>query len=72
MEREDPEAAAKCLEIADAANEILAKGITPAAAQEPALADILSGAVTGEVMRADGVQRRDVERLMTKTKRRRK
>jgi hypothetical protein len=70
--REDPEAAAMSIEIADAANEILTQGITPGAAREPALTDILSGAVTGEMMRADRVKRRDVERLMTKTKRRRK
>jgi hypothetical protein len=70
--REDPEAASMSVEIADAANEILTEGITPSSAREPALTDILSGAVTGEMMRADRVERRDVERLMTKTKRRRK
>jgi hypothetical protein len=70
--RDDPDAAAKCLEIADAANEILTEGITASAAREPALTDILGGAVTAAVMRADQVRRRDVERLMKKAKQRRK
>ncbi len=54
-----------CLEIADAAEKLLAGG------QEPTLDDVLSGAVTGEMMRADQVERRDVEHLMKKAKRRR-
>jgi hypothetical protein len=40
--------------------------------REPPLRDILSGVVTGAMMRADHVQRRDVEKLMKKAKRRRK
>jgi hypothetical protein len=68
--RKDLEAAALCAEIADAASEIQTEAITPAAAREPALTEILSGAVTGEVMRADRVERRDVEKLMKETKRR--
>jgi len=69
-ERKDPEAAAVCLEIADAATELLAKGAA-SGVREPALSDILSGAVTRQVMRADHVKPSDVERLMTKAKRRR-
>jgi hypothetical protein len=70
--RDDPEAAARCLEIADAANEILTEGLTASAARAPTLTHILSGAVTEAMMRADHVQRHDVERLMKKTKRRQK
>jgi hypothetical protein len=66
--RRDAEAAEVCLQIADAANKLL----TDRAAHEPALPDILSGAVTGQMMRADHVQRRDVEKLMKNAKRRRK
>jgi hypothetical protein len=69
-EREDPEAAAVCLEIAGAATELLAKGAAREV-QEPGLSDILSGAVTRKVMRADRVKQRDVEQLMAKAKRRR-
>ena len=69
-ERNDPEAAAVCLEIAEAASELLAKGTS--GVREPALKDILSGVVTGAMMRADHVQRRDVEKIMKKAKRRRK
>jgi len=69
--REDPEAAAVCLEVASAAKELLTEGSTASAAREPALTDILSGAVTGQMMRADRVKRRDVEQIMKKTKRRR-
>jgi hypothetical protein len=42
IEREDPDAAAKCLEIADAANEILSEGISRGAAREPALSEVVS------------------------------
>jgi hypothetical protein len=69
--RDDPEAAAKCLEIADAASELLTKRAV-SGAREPTLTEILSGAVTGAVMRADQVHRRDVERVMKKAKQRRK
>jgi hypothetical protein len=67
-ERKDPEAAAVCLEIAEAASELLAKGTK--GVRESTLTHILSGAVTGAMMGADHVQRRDVERLMKKAKRR--
>ena len=66
--RRDPEAAEMCLEIADAANKLL----TASAAHEPGLTDVLSGAVTGQMMRADQVERRDVEKLMKNAKRRRR
>ncbi len=66
-ERRDPEAAAMCLEIADVAENLLAAR----AAQEPTLDDVLNGAVTCQMMRADQVERRDVEHLMKKAKRRR-
>jgi hypothetical protein len=66
--RRDAEAADVCLQIANAANELL----TDSAAREPALADVLSGAVTGQMMRADQVERRDVEKLMKNAKRRRR
>lgn len=56
-----------CLEIVDAAEKLL----SARAAQEPTLADVLSGAVTGQMMRADQVERRDVEHLMKKARRRR-
>jgi hypothetical protein len=69
-ERNDPEAAAVCLEIADAVTELLTKGAA-SEVREPALSDILSGAVTREVMRADHVKPSDVKRLMTKAKWRR-
>ena len=69
-ERNDPEAAAVCLEIAEAASELLTKGTS--GVREPPLRDILSGVVTGAMMRADHVQRRDVEKIMKKAKRRRK
>jgi hypothetical protein len=68
--RKDAEAAAVCLEIADAARELLTTITTARAMPEPALADILSGAVTGEMMRADLVERRHVEQLMKNAKRR--
>ena len=70
-ERQDPEAAALCLEIANAANAII-EGIAASTVPEPALTDVLSGAVTGQMMRADRVQRRDVEQIMKKAKRRRR
>jgi hypothetical protein len=66
--RRDAGAAKVCLQIADAANKLL----TDSAAHEPALADVLSGAVTGQMLRADRVERRDVEKLMTNVKRRRR
>jgi hypothetical protein len=66
-ERQEPAAATRCLEIVDAATKLL----TASTAREPKLADVLSGAVTGQMMRADRVQRRDVERLIKKAKRRR-
>jgi hypothetical protein len=66
-ERRDPEAAAMWLEIAEATKKLLAAR----AAQEPTLADVLNGAVTGQMMRADRVERRDVEHLVKKAKRRR-
>jgi hypothetical protein len=66
--RRDAEAAKVCLQIADAANKLL----TDSAAREPALTDVLSGAVTGQMMRADRVERRDVEKLMKNAKRRRR
>jgi hypothetical protein len=64
--RRDPEAAEVCMQIADAANKLL----TDCAPNEPALTDVLSGAVTGQMMRADRVERRDVEQLMKNAKRR--
>ena len=67
-ERQEPEAAARCLEIVDAANKLL----TASAVREPKLADVMSGAVTGQMMRADRVEQRDVERLMKRAKRRRR
>jgi hypothetical protein len=67
-ERQEPEAAARCLEIVDATNKLL----TASAVREPKLADVMSGAVTGQMMRADRVERRDVERLMKRAKRRRR
>jgi hypothetical protein len=66
--RRDTQAADVCLQIAGAANELL----TDSAARDPALADVLSGAVTGQMMRADQVERRDVEKLMKNAKRRRR
>ena len=54
-----------CLEIVDAVEKLLAT-----AAQEPRLNDVLSGAVTGQTMRADQVERRDVEHLMKKARHR--
>jgi len=69
-ERNDPEAAAVCLAIAESASKLLAKGTS--GPREPALKDILSGVVTEAMMRADHVQRRDVEKIMKKAKRRRK
>ena len=66
--RRDPEAAEACMQIADVANKLL----TDSAANEPALNDVLSGAVTGQMMRADRVERHDVEKLMTNAKRRRR
>jgi hypothetical protein len=54
------------LQIAGAAKRLL----TDSAAHEPASADVLSGAVTGQMVRADGVERSDVERLMKNAKRR--
>jgi hypothetical protein len=66
--RRDPEAAEICLEIADAAKKLL----TASATKEPALVDVLSGAVTGQMMSADRVERRDVEKLMKNAKRRRR
>jgi hypothetical protein len=71
-ECKDPEAAAVCLEIAEAASELPTERTTASGAREPALTEILSGAVTGAMVRADRVKRRDVEKLMKKTKRRRK
>src|SRR5690242_18738235 len=66
--RHEPEAAARCLEIADAAQTLLVASV----AHEPALTDVLSGAVTGQMMRADRVKRRDVEKLMKNVNSRRK
>jgi len=66
-ERRDPEAAAMCLEIADAAEQLLAASEV----HEATLDDVLNGAVTGQMMHADRVERGDVERLMTKATRRR-
>jgi hypothetical protein len=66
--RRDPEAAGICLEIADAAEKLL----TANATKEPALVDVLSGVVTGQMMSADRVERRDVEKLMRNAKRRRR
>jgi hypothetical protein len=71
IEREDPAAAAVCLEIAGAATALLVKGAGCQAPEPPKLPDILSGAVTKEVMRADRVKPTDVERLMKKAKRHR-
>ena len=56
------------MEIVDAANKLL----TASAVREPKLADVMSGAVTGQMMRADRVEQRDVERLMKRAKRRRR
>jgi hypothetical protein len=67
-ERREPEAATRCLEIADTAKKLL----TASGADEPPLTDVLSGAVTGQMMRADRVKRRDVEKLMKNAKSRRK
>jgi hypothetical protein len=47
--REDPNAAAPCLAIVDAANKLL----TSSAAREPKLADVMSGAVSTQMMCAD-------------------
>jgi hypothetical protein len=47
--REDPKAAAPCLAIVDAANKLL----TSSAARAPKLADVMSGAVSAQMMRAD-------------------
>jgi hypothetical protein len=65
-ERRDQDAAAMCLDIADAAEKLLGAR----AAQEPTLGDVLNGAVTGQMMRADQVERRDVEHLMKRAKNR--
>ena len=66
--RQDAETVEVCLQIADAANKLL----IASAAEEPTLADVLGGAVTGQMMRADQVERRDVEKLMKNAKRRRR
>jgi hypothetical protein len=55
------------LEIAEATKKLLTAG----AAQEPTLDDVLNGAVTGQMMHADRVERRDVDRLVKKATRRR-
>ena len=49
----------KSLEIADPAEKVL----TASRAREPTPDDVLSGAVTGQMMHADQVERCDVERL---------
>jgi hypothetical protein len=67
-ERKEPDAAARCLKIVDAARKLL----TANAAREPKLVDLLSGAVTGQMMRADRVEQRDVETLMKNAKSRRR
>jgi hypothetical protein len=64
--RHEAAAAARCLEIVDAAKKLVALS----AAREPRLAEVMSGAVTGQMMRADRVERGEVERLMNKVKRR--
>jgi hypothetical protein len=66
-ERKEPDAAVRCLKIVDAARKLL----TANAAREPKLVDLLSGAVTGQMMRADRVEQRDVEKLMKNAKIRR-
>lgn len=71
-ERKDQEAAAVCSEIAEAASKLLTEGTTASKAKEPTLTDVLDGAVTGAMLRADRVKRRDVEKLMKKVKRCRK
>jgi hypothetical protein len=67
-QRQEPEGAARCMEIVDATKRLL----TATAALEPKLADVLRGAVTGQMMRADRVEPDDVERLVNKTTRRRR
>jgi hypothetical protein len=68
VKRRDPETAEVCMQIADAANNLL----THSPANEPAPTDvlILSAAVTGQMIRADRLERRGVEKLMTNVKRR--
>jgi hypothetical protein len=66
--RQDAEAAELCLHVADAASKLL----IASGAKEPTLADVLSGVVTGQMMRADRVERRDVEKLMKNAKSRRR
>jgi hypothetical protein len=65
-ERHEPEAAARCLEIVDAANNLLARS----ASREPKLATVLTGAVSRRMMRADRIERRDVGKLMNAKRRR--
>ena len=65
--RQDAETVEVCLQIADAANKLL----IASAAEEPTLADVLSGAVSGQMMRADRVERRGVEKPMKAKSRRR-
>jgi hypothetical protein len=66
--RQDAETAEVCLHVADAASKLL----IASGAKEPTLADVLSGVVTGQMMRADRVERRDVEKLMKNAKSRRR
>jgi hypothetical protein len=66
--RQDAETAEVCLHVADAASKLL----IASGAKEPTLADVLSGVVSGQMMRADRVERRDVEKLMKNAKSRRR
>ncbi len=69
--RDDFAAASLWIDIAGAIGAISGGGAARAAV-EPPLSEVLSGTVTRQVMKADRTRRRDVERLMTQTRRQRR